>query len=80
MAELSKEKALEQIHELQQIAMDMLLDISAACRKAGLRFYMAEGSLIVCEMPAKEEIPEQAGGLTLFRRYKYGKTELAVYR
>ncbi|MBE6758539.1 MAG: LicD family protein [Ruminococcaceae bacterium] len=46
MAELSKEKALEQIHELQQIAMDMLLDISAACRKAGLRFYMAEGSLI----------------------------------
>lgn len=47
---------------------------------ASLDGKMAEGSLIVCEMPAKEEIPEQAGGLTLFKRYKYGKTELAVYR
>ncbi len=46
MAELSKEKALEQIKELQKIVMDMLLDISKVCREAGLRFYMAEGSLI----------------------------------
>lgn len=46
MAELSKEKALEQIRELQLIVKEMLLDISAACKEAGLDFYMAEGSLI----------------------------------
>ncbi len=46
MAELSKSKALEDIRELQVIAMDILKDISKVCREAGLRFYMAEGSLI----------------------------------
>ena len=47
---------------------------------ASLDGKVAEGGLIVCEFPAKEELPETAGGLTLFKRYKYGKTELAVYR
>jgi len=46
MADLSKEKALEQIRELQQIEMGMLLDISRVCIENNLRFYMAEGSLI----------------------------------
>ncbi len=46
MAELSKEKALEQIRELQQIEMGMLLDISRVCREHNIRFCMAEGSLI----------------------------------
>ena len=41
---------------------------------------LAPGGVIVCEMPLKEEIPERAGGLNLFKRYRYGKTELAVYR
>lgn len=41
---------------------------------------LAPGGVIVCEMPLKEEIPEMAGGLNLFKRYRYGKTELAVYR
>lgn len=47
---------------------------------ASLDGKLAQGSLIVCELPAGEELPEAAGGLTLFKRYKYGKTELAVYR
>ena len=47
---------------------------------ASLDNKMAQGSLIVCEFSAGEELPETAGGLTLFKRYKYGKTELAVYR
>ncbi len=46
MAELSKEKALEQIRELQLIETGMLQDISRVCRENGLRFFMAEGSLI----------------------------------
>lgn len=41
---------------------------------------MREGGAIVCELPEKEEIPQQVGTFTLYRRYRYGKTELAVYR
>ena len=41
---------------------------------------VAAGGVVVCEMPYGEELPEVAGGLALFKRYKYGKTELAVYR
>ena len=41
---------------------------------------VAAGGVVVCEMPFGEELPETAGGLALFKRYKYGKTELAVYR
>lgn len=41
---------------------------------------VAAGGVVVCEMPYGEELPEAAGGLALFKRYKYGKTELAVYR
>lgn len=41
---------------------------------------VAAGGVVVCEMPYGEELPEASGGLTLFKRYKYGKTELAVYR
>lgn len=41
---------------------------------------VAEGGVIVCEMPLGEELPETAGGLELYKRYKYSKVELAVYR
>lgn len=41
---------------------------------------MAENGVIICELPEKEEVPQRAGNLALFRRYRYGKTELAVYR
>ena len=47
---------------------------------ASLDGKMAEGSLIVCEFPEGEELPETAGGLKLYKRYRYGRTELAVYR
>ncbi len=41
---------------------------------------VADGGVVVCELPYGEELPENAGGLALFKRYKYGKVELAVYR
>lgn len=41
---------------------------------------MAENGVIICELPETEEVPQRAGNLALFRRYRYGKTELAVYR
>lgn len=41
---------------------------------------VAAGGIVVCELPLREELPETVGGLTLQKRYKYGKTELAVYR
>ena len=41
---------------------------------------MEQGGTIVCELPAGEEMPERAGDFELYRRYRYGKTELAVYR
>lgn len=41
---------------------------------------VAAGGVVVCELPFGEELPETAGGLDLFKRYKYSKTELAVYR
>ncbi len=47
---------------------------------ASLDGKLAEGGVIVCEMPLGEELPEAAGGLELFKRYRYGKVELAVYR
>lgn len=41
---------------------------------------VAAGGMIVCEMPLGEELPDSAGGLQLAKTYKYGKTQLAVYR
>ncbi len=41
---------------------------------------VAPGGTIMCELPRGEKLPEQAGGLKLAKRYKYGKTELAAYR
>ena len=39
-----------------------------------------EGGAIICEVPKGESLPESAGAFELARRYKYGKTELALYR
>lgn len=41
---------------------------------------VSENGTIVCELPEKEEMPEHVGEFSLYRRYRYGKTELAVYR
>ncbi|NLB37326.1 MAG: 16S rRNA (guanine(966)-N(2))-methyltransferase RsmD [Clostridiales bacterium] len=40
----------------------------------------AKGGVIVCESPLKEELPENAGGMSIYRSYKYGKTKITVYR
>lgn len=39
-----------------------------------------ENGVIICELPEKEELPQTIGNFELRRRYRYGKTELAVYR
>ena len=41
---------------------------------------MEEDGIMVCELPEKEELPDRVGEFKLRRRYRYGKTELAVYR
>ncbi len=39
-----------------------------------------ESGAIICEIPKGEALPESAGEFELRRRYRYGKTELALYR
>jgi len=41
---------------------------------------MAPGGVIICEAPFVEKLPETAGGFTLNRTYKYGKTAITTYR
>lgn len=39
-----------------------------------------DGGVIVCEHPYGEEMPEDAGRFSIYRRYKYGKVAITVYR
>lgn len=41
---------------------------------------MNPGGVIICEHPYGEELPQDAESFSVFRKYKYGKTELTVYR
>ena len=41
---------------------------------------MNDGVVIICEHPYGEEMPQEAGAFSVYRKYKYGKTELTVYR
>ena len=41
---------------------------------------IAEGGIVVCEHPFKEEMPEEQGGLVKQREYKYSKTAVTLYR
>lgn len=41
---------------------------------------MAPGGVMICEAPAKEDLPEQAEDFCLLRRYSYGRISLAFYR
>ena len=41
---------------------------------------MNAGGVIICEHPAGEKMPSQAGNFEIYREYKYGKTSLTVYR
>ena len=38
------------------------------------------GGIIVCEVPSKEELPQEVGNFKLYKRYNYGKTEIVIYR
>jgi 16S rRNA G966 N2-methylase RsmD len=41
---------------------------------------MAENGVIVCEAQAQDALPEAAGEIPLYRKYRYGKTQVVVYR
>jgi len=41
---------------------------------------VSETGVIICEIPRGESMPESLNGFELKRRYRYGKTELALYR
>ncbi len=41
---------------------------------------MSEDGVIVCETDKRELLPEGAGGFTVYRVYRYGKTKLTLYR
>ena len=41
---------------------------------------MNEGGVVICEAPFKDEVPETAGTFSLYKKYRYGKTGLFVYR
>lgn len=41
---------------------------------------MSPGGTVICENPADEELPEEAGDFVRNRQYRYGKICLTVYR
>lgn len=41
---------------------------------------MSESGIIVCEAPHDEELPQSAGDFELWRKYKYSKVSLTIYR
>ncbi len=42
--------------------------------------YIAEGGMVICEHPFKEELEEAYGDLVKQKEYKYSKTAVTVYR
>ncbi len=42
--------------------------------------HIAEGGIVVCEHPFKEELDDEVAGLTKQKEYKYSKTAVTVYR
>ncbi|MBQ3007691.1 MAG: 16S rRNA (guanine(966)-N(2))-methyltransferase RsmD [Clostridia bacterium] len=41
---------------------------------------IAEGGVVICEHPFREELDDEIGGLKKYREYKYSKTAVTVYR
>ena len=41
---------------------------------------IAEGGLVICEHPFKEELEDEYDGLVKFKEYKYSKVAVTVYR
>ncbi len=42
--------------------------------------HIAEGGVVICEHPFREELEDEVGGLKKYREYKYSKTAVTVYR
>ena len=42
--------------------------------------HVAEGGMVICEYPFKEELDNEIGGLVKHKEYKYSKTAVTVYR
>ncbi len=42
--------------------------------------HMNPGGIIVCESPAEETLPGEAGEFIQYRQYRYGKIKLTTYR
>lgn len=42
--------------------------------------HIAEGGVVICEHPFREELEDEIGGLKKYREYKYSKTAVTVYR
>ena len=42
--------------------------------------FINDFGIIICEIPLGAEIIEEVNGFSLKRRYRYGKTELALFR
>lgn len=42
--------------------------------------HMSEGGVIICEHPYGAELPASAGEFVVYRKYKYGKIGVTVYR
>ena len=41
---------------------------------------IAEGGMVICEHPFKEELADEYNGLVRTKDYKYSKTAVTVYR
>lgn len=41
---------------------------------------MSDFGILVCEYPPHVEIPEEIGGISIYRTYRYGKINIAIYR
>lgn len=41
---------------------------------------MSDFGMIICEYPPEVSIPEELGGFSIYRTYRYGKINVAIYR
>ena len=41
---------------------------------------MSDYGMIICEYPPEVNIPEEIGGFSIYRTYRYGKINVAIYR
>ena len=41
---------------------------------------LKDNSVVICEHPFGEELPDSVGNLNFYRNYKYGKLAVTVYK